>query len=383
MNFGTIRSGLAVLAASASILVNACSRDNENLGDPRASREVVFPEYYPENYKEMVERAEKEGRLLVYSNVAEYNWRPLIEEFHERHPSIKVETLDLGPAEAFERFYAETASDKRSADMLVVAAPDAWQRLIARGGVADYASPEADKVPDWSKPSPGVYTLATDPMLLIYNKALLNKSEYPKSLSGLAKMAEANPTKWHNKITTYDASSHPFAYSLHWRAVQNNGWSEYDRLAPFTRPESGGSTMLDKVMGGEYLAAFYTSGITVFPRMKDAGRDQILGWTLPSDGVPVMMRGIAVTEEAKNPNAARLFLDFMLSHEGQIAAGEGGMTPYRPDVSPDEVPFFTYDELAKKAGGEDQLMVIGYDPALVEGYDGFISRWNSLFSSKK
>lgn len=385
MNFGAIRSSLAIMIASAVIFLSACSNDNDRGnqtdGDERA--EVKYPDYYPDDYGELAGRAEDEGRLLIYSNVAEYNWRYMLEKFQKRHPSIRVETLDLGPAEAFERYYAETSADKRSADMIVVAAPDAWLRFITRGGAADYASPEAGQVPDWSKPSPGIYTLATDPMILIYNKVLLEKEEYPKSVAGLADMAESDPAKWKNKITTYDATGHPFAYSLHWKASQKNGWSNLERLAPYTRPESGGSTMLDKVMGGEYLAAFYTSGITVFPRMKDAGRDRILGWSLPSDGVPVMMRGIAVTKEAASPNAARLFLDFMLSHEGQVAAGEGGMTPYRPDVEPDEVPFLTYDEMAEQAGGENRLMIIGYDPSLLTDYDGFIARWNALFSPAK
>lgn len=376
------RECLISVVAGAALVLSGCSGE-EREHDGKKHEKVEFPAYYPGGYDEMVEDAEDEGRLLVYSNVAEYNWRELIETFHDRHPKIRIETLDLGPAEAFERYYAETSAGKRSADMIVVAAPDAWQRFIANGGVADYSSPEAGHVPDWSKPSPGVYTLATDPMILIYNKVLLKEGEYPGSLGNVIKMAEADPTRWTNKITTYDASSHPFAYSLHWEAVQKSGWDNLEALAPYTRPESGGSTMLDKVMGGEYLAAFYTSGITVFPRMNDAGRDQILGWSLPSDGVPVMMRGMAVTKAAKSPNAARVFMDFMLSHDGQVAAGEGGMTPYRPDVEAGEVPFLIYEGMAEQAGGEENLMIIGYEPEMLADYDGFITRWNKLFTKSQ
>lgn len=380
------KSGMMALMTGASLLVSGCSGgEDEKAEGPVFKTEFVAPDYYPEDYGDMIKKGEKEGSILIYSNVAEYNWRYIVQGFEALHPSIKikVETMDIGPAEAFERYYSETSAGKSSADIIAVAAPDAWQRFINADEVADYTSAEAGQVQDWSKPSPGVYTLATDPMILIYNKMLLKPDEYPTTVSGLADEAEKDPAKWKNKITTYDAGSHPFAYSLHWEAVHEKGWSYLDRLAPYTRPESGGATMLDKVMGGEYLAAFYTSGITVFPRMKDTGRDKILGWKVPQDGVPVMMRGIAVTKQSTRPNAARLFLDYMISHDGQVMAGKGGMTPYRPDVKADEVPFFTYSQLAEAAGGDDKMMIIGYNPELLSGYDDFMVHWNALFQAGK
>ena len=95
------------------------------------------------------------------------------------------------------------------------------------------------------------------------------------------------------------------------------------------------------------------------------------------------MRGMAVTKAAKSPNAARVFMDFMLSHDGQVAAGEGGMTPYRPDVEAGEVPFLNYAAMAKQAGGEENLMIIGYESEMLADYDGFITRWNKLFTKSQ
>lgn len=344
-----------------------------------------LPDYYPADYAKLIDQSRKETGLLIYGNVAEYNWREILVGFKEHYPWIKVATLDLGPNQAFERYYSEESSGKPGADMFVVAAPDAWLRFSETGGPAEYVSPEADKVPDWSKPLAGVYTVAADPMIMIYNKVLLSPEEYPTSLSQLADEAQADPGKWRNKITTYDATSHSFAYAIHWSVVDHGkpaGWALEERLAPFTRPETGGSTMLDKVMGGEYLAAFFTSGITVFPKMNEKGRSDVLGYALPTDGTPLMLRGMAVTKSAKSPASARLLLDFMLSHEGQVDAGKGGMTPYRPDVSPDEVPFYTYSSIVKEVGGEENLVIIGYDPKMSAEYTTFIKRWGKLFKGQ-
>lgn len=270
--------------------------------------------------------------------------------------------------------------------MLVVAAPDAWQRFVKNNGPEPYVSPETDKVPEWTRPFAGVYTVAIDPMIIIYNKTLLQPSEYPDSLAKLAVDVAAAPDRFRNKLTTYDSTSHSFAYAIHWSAIDHGkmgGWSTYEKLGPFTRPESGGSAMLEKVMTGEYFAAFYTSGITVFPKMRDSGREKILGWALPKDGVPMMMRGMAVTSAAKNKNSAKLLLDYLLSHEGQTQAGKGGMTPYRQDVANGEVPFETYQTIATKVGGEENLIRIGYNPRLLTDYGVFNQRWSQIFKGKK
>ena len=383
------RQAMASLLAAA-LALSACggggSEKRQAAGADDTPTGPLYPDYYPAEYANLIDAARSEKELLVYSNVAEYNWREILDGFKRKYPWIKVHALDLGPTESFERYYSEVKSDKRSADMLVVAAPDAWQRFVKNDGPEKYASPETDKVPEWTRPFPGVYTVAIDPMVIIYNKALLKPTEYPDSLAKLAATAEAEPARFRNKLTTYDSTSHSFAYAIHWAAIDHGkmgGWRTFEKLGPYTRPETGGSTMLDKVMSGEYLASFYTSGITVFPRMKDPGRDKILGWALPKDGVPMMMRGMAVTSGAKNKNAAKLLLDYILSHEGQVNAGKGGMTPYRPDVADSEVPHETYSKISTAVGGEQNMVRIGYDPRLLTDYEAFNKRWADIFKAKK
>ena len=49
-------------------------------------------------------------------------------------------------------------------------------------------------------------------------------------------------------------------------------------------------------------------------------------------------------------------LDYILSHDGQVGFGKGGLTPYRPDVQASEVPRATYDGVVKEVGGEDKVV---------------------------
>ena len=39
------------------------------------------PDYYPKDYAKIVEGSKKENKLVVYSIMAAYNWKPVLEGF--------------------------------------------------------------------------------------------------------------------------------------------------------------------------------------------------------------------------------------------------------------------------------------------------------------
>jgi len=340
-----------------------------------------MPAYYPENYDTMIEASKDEGSLLIYSNIAEYNWREVFGDFSAKYPWIKIESIDLGPSTSFERYYSEHSVGKRTADLIVTGAPDGWHRFASKGALAPYVSPEDDQLPDWSRSLPGLYTVSTDPMIIIYNKLLLRDA--PSSLKALQALAAENG-RYRDKVTTYNATSNSFAYDIHWsvaKAFGDKAWSLFDELGSVTRSESGGSAMVEKVTSGEYVAGYFVSGITVFPRMSQTGRSKIMGWSLIEDGTPVFRREMGVTAGAKSPNSARLMLDYILSHEGQVAVGKSGLTPYRSDIKKGEVPYLSY-EMIVDAVGEQNIIHVDYDSESYAERDKFLARWKQAFRIK-
>ena len=329
-------------------------------------------------------RSRSEPGLLVYSNIAAYNWGPIVEAFRARYPWIKVEALDLGPAEAFERYYSESSVKRRTADVIAVAAPDSWLRFLDRDGIRRYKSREDAALPAWSKPFDGLYTISTDPVVLVYNKLLLKPEQRPAKLDELATLVAKNSAPYRRRLTTYDATSHPFAYALHWAYVNQRGdqaWKTLGVLGPQTLPEGGGATMVEKITAGEYVGAYFASSVTFLRRMKEEGRERVLDWSLIEDGTPLMVRGVAITKAATSEGSARLFLDFVLSREGQIAVGRGGLTPYRPDVTPKDVPFLTYEGIRQKIG-EKNVIIVGYDRKMVDDQQRFLARWKATYGLK-
>jgi iron(III) transport system substrate-binding protein len=240
-------------------------------------------------------------------------------------------------------------------------------------------------VPEWSRPFPGLYTLSTDPLVIVYNKLLLKPGQQPTSIGQLRSLLKSRPADFAGRMTTYDALRHPFAYAVHWTYAKERGeeaWNAFRELGPATRPEGGGASMIEKVAAGEYTTVYFSSPLTFYKSMKDMKSSPVLAWNLIEDGTPVMMRGIGITKKSQNKASAQLFVDFVISREGQLAAARGGMTPYRTDVKPDEVPFLTFDEIGKRIGDRNVLL-IRYDEKMVDDMKAFTDKWRAAYRFAK
>lgn len=337
-----------------------------------------LPDYYPDDYSKLVEASKSEQGILVYSVMAADNWKPVLDSFREKYPWIKVETLDLSN-EIWSRYYTEKSASSRTADLIISLSVGPWLDFVERKEVLEYESPEASKVPDWSKPFPGVYSVSADPVLIAWNTKVVGDQK----IDTMAKVAElAGDAKLKGRFTTYDASSGPVAGVFPWvwsHHFEDRGWPWLETLGPVSRPERSGGQMLSKLATGEYAVAYLISAITVLPKLEQPGIKGIVDWSLIKDGQPLYARGMAVTQAARSPNSAKLLLDHTLSREGQIGWGQGGMTPVRSDIGKDDVPFFTLEAITEAVGGEDNLEVLAYDPDYNTKFAEYADKWKQLY----
>ncbi len=347
---GRRRFGLALSATVAGLMLSTV------LG---SAAMAAPPDYYPADYASVIEGSKAENALLVYSNMGEMNWRPLIEAFNAEYPWIKVETLDLGSIEVFERYYAETATNSNATDVVVSHSSSAWLDFISKGGVnTDYVSAESDKLPEFSKPSPGVYTISVDPFMIAYNKALVPADKAPKSIQDIADWVAADPAGTAHKVATGIPMGNAAGQNLMNTYITHVGLDKaLDQLTTIGQSadvyRSAGQIM-EKITTGEVQVGFMLSGIQVFPLLADPARASIIGYAFPKDGTVMLMRHIAVAKNAKNPNSAKLFVDFVLSKTGSTALSSGGLMSYRNDVVlPDGATGYTYAKVAAEVGAEN------------------------------
>jgi iron(III) transport system substrate-binding protein len=357
-------TGAAILAAGSARAQNA-----------------AFPSYYPADYAKIVEAAKKEGRLLIYSSMTTDQWSGVVARFRELYPTIRVETLDLGTSEITERYLAERGSNSATADLLATG-PEGFIEPQRRGELVDYASPERAHLAPWSLPSPGLYTFAIDPVLFVWNKAVLPENLVPKSFEDFVAKVKANPQVFNKRITTYGADTGAYGYTMNYAFAKHHGekaWRWYEEIGPMTRLERSSGPMFEKVTTGEYAMAYLSGSGSPWNALRDPARAKVIGWSFIADGTPMMTRSVGVMKGASNPNAARLMVDVMCSLEGQKGLAKGQRTPVRPDVSAADVGgAYTYTEVVKQVG-EANIIPVGYDAGVETNYNSFIARWRKAY----
>lgn len=205
MKWTTIAATLAVLA-----------------GSPAAVGAQAVPSGYPADYGALLDRARGEKSLLIYTNMEAVQWQGAVEIFNRLLPEVEVRFLELNGGEIGARYQAETSSGQPSADLIVTTDIATWVNMMEGDRILPYASPEAAAYPEWSRPHPGLYTIAADPMMLIWNKAILPAEMVPSGMGELAELARANPATFKGMIATYDPKS-PYGYNAHAAFVKAHG----------------------------------------------------------------------------------------------------------------------------------------------------------------
>ncbi|HWL68979.1 MAG TPA: hypothetical protein VNS22_11415 [Geminicoccus sp.] len=340
----------------------------------------ALPDYCPPEYDQIVEQSKSEDGLLIYSAMAAFNWKSVLDSFAEKYPWIKVETLDLNN-ELWDRYYPEQASGSRMADFIAAFGILRWIEASERQALLPYESPEEPHLPAFANPMPGAYTLSAAPSLIVWNKHVMPDGDVPDTAEKLKNLVQNNSGMLDGRLVTYDAGAGAESAIWNWVWTQAHGeeiWSDYEVLGPASRAERAGGVMLEKITNGEYALAYLISGITVFPKLEDPGRKGVVEWSFFKDKQPIYPRLMAVTASSPSPNSAKLLLDHVLSYEGQVGFGKGGLTPVR-DLKPEDVTFYTYQTILDEVGGEEHVQRMTYDKAQLPQIDAFVEKWKTAF----
>lgn len=359
-------------------------KDSTVFPSPRALDAYFLPAYYPNSYENIIEASKNEQGLIIYSALNESTWKPVIETFSGHYPWIDVSVVDLGANEVFDRYAADSLSGERNADLILSSAPDGWLNFANSGQIEPYLSEEDFYVPPWTKLAPGIYTIASDPMVILYNKERF--PNLPHRLIEIKELIEIDPGQFTGKITTYDASQNSTGMAINWfwmDKMGENGWEVLNGIGetdPLLRTSS--SSMVSSILNGESSLGVFISPISF---LSELDQHPELGWSYIKDGQPILMRSIAITKQAKSSNSARLMVDFLLSQEGQIALALGGLTPFRPDVANVDIFDFTdehrsylhFNQVIEEVG-LDNLIFINLDPEInnPDKRNAFIEKWN-------
>ncbi|MEN0138677.1 MAG: extracellular solute-binding protein [Rhodococcus sp. (in: high G+C Gram-positive bacteria)] len=373
-----IRKGriTASVAAALAVTLTACGGPSDS---EIAAMTVELPASYPADYQQIVDQSKSEGgELTVYSNTDQENWVPIFEAFKKKYPWVgSVNATNLDSDEVFQRTLSEQATGSAQADIVVSNAAEAWGDFAERPGtLLDYTSPELAALPDFAQPMPNVYVLSVDPITVAYNTELLPEDEQPTGIHDLAELVRNDPDTFDGKIAFRDVKG-AFGYTVTSAFMDHSptAWEDMAAILPQARPETSTGSMVEKVTSGEYAVGFFMGSPALTAEERTGG---LLKAGFIDDGQPMLRRGIGIPSSAPHSATAKLFLDYVLSEEGQQNVSEGGLTAYRSGVeqSPESgVP--TYDDVLGEIGAENVIQ-IPYTKTPEDESDAFVARWKSL-----
>ena len=120
------------------------------------------------------------------------------------------------------------------------------------------------------------------------------------------------------------------------------------------RVQSATGTMMERISSGENLIGYNVLGSYALVRAKT---DPSIGVVLPKDYTLVMSRVFFINKSAKNVNAAKLWLDYILSKRGQdILANKSDLHSLRDDVTGEA----TAAGLKKMLGADDARLSFSF-----------------------
>ena len=292
------------------------------------------PAGYPADYAKTIEAAKKEGKVVVYSTTDAKLVQGLIKDFEAAFPGIKVEYTDMNSTEVYSRFTSENAANATSADAVWSSSMDLQLKLANDGLAMAYKSPEASALPDWAKWKDMVYATTFEPIAIVYNKRLVAADEVPKTHADFTKLLTSKAEKFQKKVTTYDAEKSGVGFMLvnqdakldpaFWDLVKAMGARQVNL-------QSSTATMMERVASGENLIGYNILGSYALTRAK---KDPSIGIAFTTDYNLVLSRLAFVAKNAKNPNAGKVFVDYLLSKRGQtITAQQAELFSIRTDIT--------------------------------------------------
>jgi iron(III) transport system substrate-binding protein len=269
-----------------------------------------------------LEQARKEAEVVLYSTITVGAFNELNKAIKEKYPFLNVQHIRLGPAQQL----AKIMQEQRSGHFLADVVYNNLLHLIylkENGVLGKYESPENRFLmkeaidPDSAWVGGDIDVLVTG-----FNTKMISRNDVPTIYDGFLD----------GKLKGQMAINSNNPYALVGMASlrgEEQGIAYMRRLAQQNlRPVQGFTHMANLLAAGEYPIALM-SQVTKIEELKEKGAP--VDWA-PNTPNFSTVGAYALSRNPPHAAAARLFIDFVLSDQGQRALGRTGKLPMRRGV---------------------------------------------------
>lgn len=302
-----------------------------------------------------------DGKVIIYTAAPQEIVDKFVPAF-EASSGLKVELIKAGAGELINRLKAEKG--RQTADVLWSVGGEIMQANPDLFGA--YTPKDSDKIVPEVKPS-GTWT----PFTVVATSFVINTNELaeadrPKTWEDLA------DPKYKGKISIARVDKSSSAYIQLAAVLQiyglDKGWDLYSRILDNTQLANSSGAVPKFVNDGEAAIGIANEDVGLRFKLGGGPVDVIY----PSDGTTAQADGMAMLATPANPEAAKVFMDYALSEEGQKVVAAVGRRPVRSDVPAAE----TLTPLSS-------LKLIKYDLEWASGYQKTaLAKWNEIIMTK-
>jgi putative spermidine/putrescine transport system substrate-binding protein len=298
---------------------------------PVSAKAFQGAELYP-GERALYEAAAKEGLVVSFDTGPTWaNWAAQFKRFKERYPQVEIVYNDLGSAATVVAL--DKARNRPQADTAYYFAASGLD-AAAKGLVEDFKPVNFDKLPEPFRHHGGQwFTIHSLNVAFLVNKKLVKN--VPESFADLAKEEYRNSVVYLDPRSTGQGQVVVFAASF-----ANGGGMDDPKpgVAYLEKLHKAGNIM--RVVGTTPYAQFLKGEIPIWigyendglkAKFTDGMGDDI-AVVIPKEASAAAPYAISLVKGAPNPNAGKLWLNYVMTEVGQTTFAEGFVRPAVPDV---------------------------------------------------
>ncbi len=263
------------------------------------------------------------GKVVLYTSQPERDATRTVEAFRKVHPQVEVDVFRSGTTEVMGKLAAEFAAGAPRPDVLLLADAATMETLKKDGRLLAYPQAKVDGIDpgviDADRTYFGSKLITTG---IAVNTAAKSR---PASWADLAKPEYKGQIAMPSPL--YSGAAAIMLGTMTERS--DLGWSFFEKLkAADAVAVRGNGAVLNAVANGEK-----SYGVLVdFMAFNAKAKGSPIDFVFPTEGNPAVTEPVAILKTTHNAAAARAFVDFILSDEGQKLAASMGYIPARTSV---------------------------------------------------
>ena len=270
-----------------------------------------------------LEAARKEGKVVIYGTIVPQIMSVIQKGFEGKY-GIKIEYWRADATKVIDRALTEWRAGRPGFD-LVTGTRGALLLLKQEDVIAKSVPASSENFPAKFRDKDGRLTSwRVTPIGVLYNTELVKSGEIPKSLDDLL------DAKWQGKIAMPNPSQHSSTAQYLWNLEKLKGekWMDFVKALAKQKPHmmDAFAPIPTAIIRGETLL-----GITYLQYIVQ--QKGPIGYA-PLDKYLADPTDMGLSAKAANPNAGKIFMEYLCSPEGQKRVAETGEFVLSPGIYP-------------------------------------------------